>query len=432
MTTITPNYEEPTAGNPPVDVKQQARVERRNYFGGLWHGAFLAFGISLTQPATVIAAFIASLTGSTIWVGALVTVLTVAEALPQPFVARSIEPRPRKMPYLMLAIYLRVVSWGVLALLIFTIGANYPDLLAWTLVGLLSVFYAGGGLGNIPYTDIIGKIIPADRRGAFFGGRQILAAPLAVGAALLARHILAEIAYPDNYALLFGLAAVGLAVASLGFWLIREPVNKQQTKVLPWRLYAAQIKSTSRRLRTLMIVQWLTGFSLMVIPFYVVYAREELGAPPQAVGWFLLAQVLGGVTATFVWAHLVDHTGSRKMLFFCASISAITPVLAVFLSTFSWYAMLPVFFLAGATFNGRVVGFNSALLEMSPAAERPTYASVNTVLLLPIAFLPLLAGLLLGWCSYQTLFLSASIFIAIGAIWTHRLPPNSIKKPQHV
>jgi len=432
MTMITPNYEDTTARNPPVEVKQQARVEHRNYFGGLWHGAFLVFGISLTQPATVIAAFIASLTGSTIWVGALVTVLTVAEALPQPFVARSIEPRPRKMPYLMLAIYLRVVSWGVLALLVFTFGAEYPDLLAWTLVGLLSVFYAGGGLGNIPYTDIIGKIIPADRRGAFFGGRQILAAPLAVGAALLARHILAEVVYPNNYALLFGLAAAGLAVASLGFWLIREPVNKQQAKVLPLRLYAAQIKSTSRRLRSLMIVQWLTGFSLMVIPFYVVYAREELGAPPDAVGWFLLAQVLGGVTATIVWAHLVDHTGSRKMLSFCASISAITPVLAVFLSTFSWYAMLPVFFLAGATFNGRVVGFNSALLEISPEAERPTYASINAVLLLPIAFLPLLAGLLLGWCSFQTLFLSASFFIAIGAIWTRSLPTNSIQKPQQV
>ena len=182
-------------------------------------------------------------------------------------------------------------------------------------MGLLAIFYAGGGLGNIPYTDIIGKIIPADRRGAFFGGRQALAAPLAVGAALLARRILAEVTYPDNYALLFGLAAVGLAAASLGFWLIREPVHKnEQEKPLPWRQYGAQIKTTSQRLRTLMVVQWLTGFSLMALPFYVVYAREELGAPPEAVGWFLLAQVLGGVIATLFWARLVDHAGSRQML----------------------------------------------------------------------------------------------------------------------
>jgi len=151
---------------------------RRNFLGGLWHGAFLAFGMALTQPTTVISAFIADLTGSTIWVGGLSTVLMVAGVLPQPFVAWRIEPRRTKMPFLMLAIYLRVASWGVLAWLIYAIGTSRPDLLAWSLVGLLAIFYAGGGLGNIPYTDIIGKVIPLSRRGAFFGGREALAGPL--------------------------------------------------------------------------------------------------------------------------------------------------------------------------------------------------------------------------------------------------------------
>ena len=100
--------------------------ERRNFFGALWHGAFLALGMALTQPTTVIAAFVSDLTGSTIWVGGLSTVLTVAGALPQLLVARLVEPRPRKMPFLMLAIYLRVVSWGMLAGLIYLIGASHP------------------------------------------------------------------------------------------------------------------------------------------------------------------------------------------------------------------------------------------------------------------------------------------------------------------
>jgi hypothetical protein len=127
-------------------------VNHRNFMAGLWHGAFLALGISLTQPTTVISAFVANLTGSTVWVGGLATVLTVAGALPQLFVARWIEPRPRKMPFLLTAIYLRVISWGLLALLVFAIGDQHPMTLAWILVGMLVVFYAGGGLGNIPYT----------------------------------------------------------------------------------------------------------------------------------------------------------------------------------------------------------------------------------------------------------------------------------------
>jgi len=168
-------------------IKSELSTNRRNFLGGLWHGAFLALGVSLTQPTTVISAFIADLTGSTIWVGGLSTVLIIAGALPQIFVARWIEPRPRKMPYLMTAIYLRVISWGILAWLIYAIGDQQPLTLAWILVGMLAIFYAGD-----------------------FGGMGALAGPLSVGAAFFARYIMAHVTYPNNYALLFGLAAVGL------------------------------------------------------------------------------------------------------------------------------------------------------------------------------------------------------------------------------
>jgi predicted MFS family arabinose efflux permease len=402
-------------------VQSKLSANRRNFIAGLWHGAFLALGVALTQPTIVISAFVADLTGSTIWVGGLSTVLTVAGALPQLFVARWIEPRPRKMPYLMIAIYLRVLSWGALAFLVYAIGDKHPMLLAWILVGMLVVFYAGGGLGNIPYTDIIGKIIPADRRGAFFGGKGALAGPLSVGAALLARQILAHISYPNNYAMLFGLAAAGLAVASLGFWAIREPaIDTHEWTIPPWHTYWMQVMAASRRLKVLVAVQLLTGFSLMALPFYVVYAREQLDAPVGAVGWFLLAQVSGAMLSNFIWARQVDRAGSRQMLLTCAITSTFTPLLAILLGSCDWLALLPVFFLAGATSDGRIVGFQSALLELAPAAERATYAALNAVLILPVAFLPLAAGVFLQQWSYAALFLAAAIFIGTGAVTIYR------------
>ena len=402
-------------------ASSESKNNHRNFAGGLWHGAFLALGVSLTQPTTVISAFVADLTGSTVWVGGLSTVLTVAGALPQLFVARWIEPRPRKMPYLLMAIYLRVISWATLAWLVYAIGDQQPMVLAWILVGMLVIFYAGGGLGNIPYTDIIGKVIAPDRRGAFFGGKGALAGPLSVGAAFSARYSLAHVAYPNHYALLFGLAAIGLAIASLGFWVMREPsASETKRNTQTWLKYWKQLLIASRRLKTLIAIQFLTGFSLMALPFYVVYAREQLGAPSDAIGWFLLAQILGGVLSNLVWARLVDRSGSRWMLFCCAVISTLTPLLAVLLSPLGWVALLPVFFLAGATFDGRQVGFQSALLELAPAAERTTYAGLNAVLILPVAFLPLAAGLFLQHWSYSALFLFAVLFIGTGAILVHR------------
>ncbi|MEJ2736273.1 MAG: MFS transporter [Anaerolineae bacterium] len=406
----------------PAAPKALTATERRNFVGGLWHGAFLAVGMALTQPTTVIAAFVAELTGSTVWVGGLSTVLTVAAALPQLFVARWVEPRPTKMPFLLLAIYLRVASWATLAWLVYAVGDSHPEALAWALVGLLAIFYAGGGLGNIPYTDIIGKVIPSSRRGTFFGGKEALAGPLSVGAALLARRILAKVEYPDSYALLFGLAASALAVASLGFWLIREPRRADAPgRSQPWRAYWAQLAAAFRQLKTLVVVQLLTGFSLMALPFYVVYAREEVGAPPEAVGWFLLAQVTGGVLGNLLWARLVDRVNSRTMLTACALTSTVAPLLAIGIGSLDWWGLLPTFFLAGASFNGRRVGFQSALLELAPATERPTFAALNAVLILPVAVLPLLAGLLLQDMSYTVLFGLTAGFVALGAVWTRRL-----------
>lgn len=398
--------------------------DKRNFAGGIWHGGFLALGTSLTRPNTVISAFIVELTGSTVWVGGLSTLLTVAGTLPQLFVARWLEPKPRKKAYLLTAIYLRAASWGVLALLIHLIGAERPDLLAWSLVGLLTLFYAGGGLGNIPFTDIVGKVIPLPRRGAFFGGREALAGPLSIGAALLAQRILEKMTYPDNYAILFGLAAALLAIASLGFWVVREPDSEiKDTRPQPWREYWKSVSNATQNLRSLVITELLTGFSLMALPFYVVYAKEDLGAPlAAATGWYLVVQVGGGFLSNFIWARLVDKLDSRTMLFFCALTAALTPLLAIFLAHWGWLALLPVFFLAGATFNGRRVGFQTALLEIAPDAQRGTYAGLNALLSLPIAFLPLLAGVLLKTISYPTLFIVTGLFTGVGAVSTYWLP----------
>jgi len=405
----------------PQAVRAPNSVDRRNFAAGLWHGAFLALGMALTQPTTVISAFVAELTGSTVWVGGLATLLTVAAALPQLFVARWLEPKPRKKPYLLAAITLRVVSWGTLAGLILVIGDQHPLVLAWILVLMLILFYVGGGLANIPYTDIIGKIIPPNRRGAFFGGKGLLAGPLSVGAALMARRILADVAYPANYALLFGAAALGLAIASLGFWAMHEPSGTAVvTQTHTWREYRRQLAVAGRRIRTLIAAQILTGFSLMALPFYVVFARSQLGAPTQAVGWFLLAQVLGAALSNLVWAKLVDTAGSRRMLFACSVTSTLTPLIAIAASSFGWQGMLPVFFLAGAITDGRIVGFQSALLELAPEAERSVYAALNAALILPVAFLSLAAGLLLQYWSYTTLFVIAAVFIGAGAVLIYR------------
>ena len=109
------------------------------------------------------------------------------------------------------------------------------------------------------------------------------------------------------------------------------------------------------------------------------------------------------------------------MLTACAVTSTAAPLLAIVLGSVGWWGLLPTFLLAGAAFTGRRVGFQSVLLELAPATERPTFAALNAVLILPVAILPLLAGLLLHNWSYVTLFALTAGFVGLGAVWTRKL-----------
>ncbi len=395
---------------------------RRNFFGGLWHGGFLALGNAMTQPQTVLAGFISDLTGSTVWVGGLTTVLSIAQVLPQIFAPRYIEPRPRKMPYLLAAIYLRVFSWGLLAWLIYTIGSKNPQALAWALILVLAVFYAGGGFGGIPYTDIIGKVIPPNKRGTFFASRAALGGMLALAGAYPAGYILKHLPYPNNYALLFALAAASLAVASIGFLIINEPPRSDGGDELPsWREYWDHAREVAFHLKELVAVYILIGFGMMAMPFYVVFARKSLGAPTVAVAWFTAIQVSGGLLANLLWARLVDRYGSKRMIQVLSIVAASAPLLAALIGRMGWRWLYPSVFLAGASLSGQNVGFSSALLEISPPEERPTYSGMSNIMSIPLAFLPLVTGWLLKSDRYTLVFLGTTVFILIGALWTLRL-----------
>jgi len=119
-----------------------------------------------------------------------------------------------------------------------------------------------------------------------------------------------------------------------------------------WSAYWRDVANASRHLKPLVITELLTGFSLMALPFYVVYAKTDLGAPlAAATGWYLIAQVGGGVVSNFLWARLVDKKDSRTMLFYCALTASLTPLLIIFLARWGWQALIPIFFLAGSTTN---------------------------------------------------------------------------------
>ncbi len=375
----------------------------RNFWGAVWHGAAISMAMAVADINVVIPSLVADLTGSAVWVGGLAALMATASTVPQVLVARYVEPLRHKRPVVVTAILLRALMWLGLGGVTWAAGADQPRVTAASLFAFLGLFALGGALGSVGYTAVIGKIIPLRRRGTFFATRQATGSVLSLAASALGGVLLAG-AYPGNYAAVFFVSGGLFLVSSLGFWAIREDADPAPPPRRPWGAYFASLREPFRALRGLGFVTWATGFHLLSLPFYAVALKRAPDAPPYALSLLLGAIVAGSLLGNLAWGRLVNRLGSRPMIAACAAVGTVAPLVALSSTVLGWPALVAATALAGATRAGRSVGFSSGVLELAPAARRPSYRASYSLMSLPASLMPLLGGVVAGATSYPTLF----------------------------
>ncbi len=401
---------------------ESERFYQRNFFAGLVHGIFFQAADAFGNIHTVLPAFVALLTPSTIAIGLMAAVQGIGNVVPQLFTAYLLEDKPRKKPYLLGVITTRWVSWAILAYLTYAFGAERPGLVLAVLITLFSMFSIAGGMGTVVYADIFSKAIPAQRRGRFAGWRQLLGYALAIGAGYVVKFILGDemrFPYPTNYALIFLLSAVGLLVAFTGFALIREPVyptKRVSRSVRDLLKRAWGLAGQNANFRRLLWARGLTTAVLALAPFYVVYARNEIGVEAGAVGLYLSAQMAGGAVSNLLWGWLGDRFGNKSVIVGTAVTGGLTPLLALLVPSTTPGLFLPVFAFLGATISGMRLGYSNFILEMASVDLRPTCVALQNTLLTPVSLLPLAAGALIGAVSYPILLSGGALLMAINTI----------------
>mgnify|MGYP001819357100 CR=1 FL=1 len=402
--------------------EESERYYQRNFAAGLVHGVFFQASAAFGSIHTVLPAFVATLTASTIAVGLMAAVQGLGEVVPQMFTAYMIEDRPRKKPYLLWIITIRWVSWVILALLTVAFAETQPELVMTVLILLFGLFSVAGGMGTVVYADVFSKAIPAQRRGRFTGLRQLLGYVLAIGAGYVVKFILdnpVRFPYPVNYALIFLLSAASLLVAFSGFAMIREPIYPTERRsqsfgdLLRRAVMLARINPNFRRL---LVARGLTTAVLALAPFYVVYARAEVGVEAGMIGVYLAAQMAGGALSNLLWGWLGDRYGNRLVIIGTAITGGLAPLLALLAPSVTPLLFLLVFALLGATISGMRLGYSNFILEMAPVGLRPTCVALQNTLLAPIAALPLVVGVLIEAWSYPVL-LASGVVLMVVAVW---------------
>ncbi len=395
-------------------------ISKRNYNAFLWHAGFLAIASSFMDVDTIIPSMLINAGGTSVHVGVLTAILIGGSKLSQLFFAPYINARERKRPLLITGIYLRVMALAAMALIFFL----YDILPGGFIIGLIFLFMTsfslGGAFANISYTDILGKSILDEMRKSFLSLRQIITSVGMLVSAWLAGIVLRHYDYPVNYFAVFAIAAVTLAIASLGFWRIIEhivPVVKNYSGI--WSSITGELKSNKRLTHYLLLTNTL-GLGYALLPFILLLGKEHIGMDNDFVSKLLLVKMTGLIVAgVFIYFF------SKKIKYNVILIASL--VLGLFFPLTAWLfreyeaAYFISFFIGGLYGSLFAVSTSGILLEISTHTNRSIYAGISGAGNILPTLMPLLAGVVIATVGYQFFFIAILFFTLSSIYFIYRL-----------
>ncbi len=396
------------------------QISRHNYRAFLWHAAFLAIASAFMDVDTIIPSMLINAGGTSVHVGILTAILIGGTRLSQLFFAPFINSKPTKKGLMLTGIYLRVIALAAMALVFFY--ENRVD--SWLIMALIFVFMTsfslGGAFATVSYTDILGKSVLENLRKSFFSIRQVISSSGTLLSAWLAGFVLQHFPYPANYFAIFGIAALFLSVASLGFWKVKEVSASERPEISGfWSSIFKEIKTNPRLTWYLLLTNTL-GLNYAILPFILLLGKSRLGMSDEFVSNLLLIKMSGLIAAglfIFRYAKKIKYDTILKL---SLGLGLLFPLIAWTFQEhlISYYF---AFFFGGLYGSLFLVSSNGILLEISSTGNRAIYAGISGAGNILPTLIPLLSGLIIAYTGFQTFFILTLIITLSSAFFIYRL-----------
>jgi hypothetical protein len=393
---------------------------RWNFIVVTLDAALFAAAWAVMDPTAVLPVFLGTMTKSPLIIGFMGAIQRAGWILPQLAVASWLSHRERKLPFLMITGWLSRMPILVMAYIVYRCAGQHQQIALCSVIIGFAVFYLLDGSTGVPWHDIIGKSIPANIRGRFFGVMQFIGAALAIGSGEIVRRVLSSktLGYPNNYALLLLITFILFAFSGIFLILMREPLRPVAAEAEGLGQLLKRIPKVlrERRIYRRMIVTQVLAYSgALASPFYSWYARDKLGAPAEMGGIYVWALTLGTLVGSIVWAYMSDRHGASRVVRATCIFVVLTPLsaIAVRLSglqgAVGYYTFATVFFLSGIAIGGVFLGFINYLLEIVGHEERAAFIAMTTTLTAPVILMPIIGGQLLNVVPYEAVFALAAL-----------------------
>lgn len=389
------------------------RSLKLTYISFGWHSFFLAVTMAMIDFNTVFPSLISELSESKLFFGFLYAILLGAPYLFNMFFSHLMAKYHYKKKFLLLGIYLRAISFLGMSLSVLFFAKTAPTLVLYLFILWIFIFSASAGFAGLSYSSLIAKLLDSKERGQFYAVKQFIGSSASVLGGLVIGKIFKNsgLEYPYNFAIALFIGFVGLVIASLGFFALKEPpseIESTHEKFSGFLKSVPGILTSNREFTNYIIIENLSSFSLMILPFYMFLAKEKLGAGADYIGQYLLFQIAGMVLSNIVWGLFMKHKESKKSMGYCILLGSSLPLLAIFLSQFGPELFSVLFFLIGFIMSGRRITFEPYLLEIIPSNKRVTFLGIRGTLNVLVIILPLIGATLIKIFGYNITFMVVS------------------------
>jgi MFS family permease len=415
-----------------------SRYATRNFRLGVINGVIFMAGSLLLRPETIIPQFLGGIFESKAAIGLGSCLLWMGWSVPQVVTAYFARSFQYRKPLYIRANVTRMTLIGIfiLSMIVFRNSPRTIGLLYFVLMGLAGL--AAGAVG-LAYQDIVARVVPSTRLGAYnayriIGGQGLLA----IASGFFCKYILDHpetFPYPWNYLTMFTLSWFMMSTGVVFFSFVKEPpdVPKRRPRPSMYILELYLIVKNNRDYRLFLFQKLLRAFEWLAVPYYVLYATKVLKLPESVAGTFLITGVLTMAVVPVIWGRISDRRGNRAVITASSAVAALAPLVGLAVVIMGWTGalragttatvmMMPIFVLLAVAGAGAQIGFMNYVMESAPLRRRPVYLGLTTTIdgLLTL-ILPAVGGLLIDVIDYWVAFAVAAVFVSASVAMSLRL-----------
>jgi len=408
----------------------QQRNLRWNYAAMIADGATYMAGMAFVSAESVLPSMVKDLGGADWLIALSPSFLLIGSMVTPLFMVHHIERLRSYRPFVFrMSIPQRLIP--LLAGLCLLFAWDYIPRTAFWLAALTQFFMGlTGGLGSAAFWELFGKVIPTNKRSSNTAWRNGIGLIVGIAAGAVIGGILSTYPGRTGYGLLLLMQATMLCISGVFFYMIREypdppheaRPHRSMREVL---MNIPKVLASEKNFRLFILVRSLGQAHVIVIPFLALYFRRSMGLGDHALGYFVQAQMAGGLLGNIFAGYVGDKLGAKLPLQCSRAVALLLCVAAIF-TTAPW-AAIACFFLIGIVININQISENMLILELASPENRPALVAMQSILLMPVT---LLFGLTSKWLFQATENVQAQGAVAAVLILVSLLILNRIRDPR--